>query len=649
MKESNVVHINGPVTVVGDIHGQYYDLIEIFRIGGYCPDTNYLFLGDYVDRGLYSIETISLLTCLKLRYPDRVQLVRGNHESRAVTQTYGFYTECIRKYGSMQVWKYFTDMFDYLTLSVVINNSIFCVHGGLSPTIHVLDQIRIQDRFREIPHEGAIADLVWSDPDPEKEEFSISARGAGYTFGSLVVDRFLHMNGMDHILRAHQLCNAGYQILFDDKLSTVWSAPNYCYRCGNLASILEVGVHGERFFNVFDAAPENDRIMDSTGLGKVRHYSILQTIKQSIDIITSDRDSKRICYFLLLNMSYMFIQLAYGIWTNSLGLISDAIHMFFDCLALSIGLFAAVMSQWPVNDEFTYGYDRIETLAAYFNGVFLVFISLSIITEAIQRLIKPPEMTTHHLLIVSVIGLMVNLVGIFAFQHGHNHSHSHHGHNQSHGHHANMKGVFLHMVADTLGSCGVIVSTLLIQRFGWTGFDPIASLFIAVLIIISVIPLIRQATEVMMLELDDDKVAMVEGTLQEVKSLYGVYNVTHIRFWPYETDSIVGSIHVQVQDDIDTQAMRKAVTDLLQTHISGLKELCVQIELYSAIKRNRSAVSQKGFFHTPMYGGISSTNNAHVNYRPISLSTPPIQYTDNNMNNRPQTMMSVLQKQTKKE
>ncbi|KAG1441579.1 hypothetical protein G6F56_011415 [Rhizopus delemar] len=247
IKESNVVHIKAPVTVVGDIHGQYYDLIEIFRIGGYCPDTNYLFLGDYVDRGLYSVETISLLICLKLRYPDRVQLVRGNHESRAVTQ----------------VWKYFTDMFDFLTLSVVIDNSIFCVHGGLSPTIHVLDQIRIIDRFKEIPHEGAMADLVWSDPDPDKDEFAISARGAGYMFGALVVERFLRMNNMDHILRAHQLCNAGYQVLFDDKLSTVWSAPNYCYRCGNLASILEVGVNGERYFNVFDAAPENERILES--------------------------------------------------------------------------------------------------------------------------------------------------------------------------------------------------------------------------------------------------------------------------------------------------------------------------------------------------------------------------------------------------
>ena len=215
-------------------------------------------IGDYVDRGLFSVETISLLVCLKLRYPHRVHLIRGNHESRGVTQSYGFYTECSRKYGNANVWHYFTDMFDFLTLSVVINDQIFCVHGGLSPSIHSIDQIKIIDRFREIPHEGPMADLVWSDPDPERDEFSLSPRGAGYTFGAQVVKKFLEVNSMSHILRAHQLCQEGYQVLYDDRLSTVWSAPNYCYRCGNMASVLEVSDTGERFFNVFDAAPEND-------------------------------------------------------------------------------------------------------------------------------------------------------------------------------------------------------------------------------------------------------------------------------------------------------------------------------------------------------------------------------------------------------
>lgn len=227
---------------------------------------------------------------MKLRYPNRVHLIRGNHESRGVTQSYGFYTECSRKYGNANVWHYFTDMFDFLTLSVVINDQIFCVHGGkippfwalgvlgpgftsqllnlffcapgLSPSIHSIDQIKVIDRFREIPHEGPMADLVWSDPDPDRDEFSLSPRGAGYTFGAQVVKKFLAVNNMNHILRAHQLCQEGYQVLYDDRLSTVWSAPNYCYRCGNMASVLEVSDTGERFFNVFAAAPENDAVKD---------------------------------------------------------------------------------------------------------------------------------------------------------------------------------------------------------------------------------------------------------------------------------------------------------------------------------------------------------------------------------------------------
>ncbi|KAK9319039.1 Metallo-dependent phosphatase-like protein [Lipomyces orientalis] len=266
IRESNVIHIKAPVSVVGDIHGQFFDLIELFRVGGFPPQTNYLFLGDYVDRGYFSIETISLLTCLKLRYPNRVFLVRGNHESRGISQNYGFYSECKAKYGNSSVWNYFTDMFDYLTLSVVIDDRIFCIHGGLSPNVHSIDQIKVVDRFKEIPHEGPMADLVWSDPDPDKEDFGISTRGAGYTFGAEIVKKFLHVNNMVHILRAHQLCDQGYQVLFDDRLSTVWSAPNYCYRCGNMASVLEVSDTGERTFNVFDAAPENEEYREQQAL-----------------------------------------------------------------------------------------------------------------------------------------------------------------------------------------------------------------------------------------------------------------------------------------------------------------------------------------------------------------------------------------------
>jgi serine/threonine-protein phosphatase 2A catalytic subunit len=123
-KESNVQFVRAPVTVCGDVHGQFYDLIELFKIGGKCPETNYLFMGDYVDRGYYSVETVSLLVALKVRHPGRIFLTRGNHESRQITQVYGFYDECLRKYGNANVWKYLTDLFDYLPLTAVIENSV---------------------------------------------------------------------------------------------------------------------------------------------------------------------------------------------------------------------------------------------------------------------------------------------------------------------------------------------------------------------------------------------------------------------------------------------------------------------------------------------------------------------------------------------
>ncbi|KAI8065547.1 cation efflux family-domain-containing protein [Gongronella butleri] len=361
--------------------------------------------------------------------------------------------------------------------------------------------------------------------------------------------------------------------------------------------------------------------------------SSLAFVKHSLAIILDSQDSKQIFYFLLLNLTYMFVQLAYGVWTNSLGLISDAIHMFFDCLALAIGLFASVMSKWPSNTKYSYGYNRIETISAYFNGIFLVLISISIVMEAIQRLLDPPEMNTQRLLLVSFVGLVVNLVGIFAFNHGHAHGHGHdHGHGQGHhhghdhhGHSANMEGVFLHILADTMGSVGVIISTLLIKWFGWTGFDPIASLMIAILIILSVIPLIKNSASVLMLEVDDASVRAIEGTLAELRELPGVSDIALPRFWPNEAGSLIGSVHVHVGDDVDTQEMRQRVTELLKSHISGLHEVCVQVEPASAIVRQQ----QKGFFHTPnanlsvptppyagVAGGVaSSAIHAPVNYR----------------------------------
>lgn len=275
IEESNVQLVATPVTICGDIHGQLHDLFTLFKTGGKCPDTNYLFLGDFVDRGFYSVESFLLLLTLKVRFPDRMTLIRGNHESRQITTSYGFYDECLRKYGSANVWRMCCDVFDYLSLSALVGGpgGVFCVHGGLSPDINRLDEIRAIDRKQEVPHEGPMCDLLWSDPDdtlgngsdPDDSAASLalrswatSTRGAGFLFGQQPVRLFNQINNTSLIARAHQLILEGYKELFDRELVTVWSAPNYCYRCGNVAAILTINDELERHYDVFEAVQPDD-------------------------------------------------------------------------------------------------------------------------------------------------------------------------------------------------------------------------------------------------------------------------------------------------------------------------------------------------------------------------------------------------------
>jgi serine/threonine-protein phosphatase 2A catalytic subunit len=254
IKEENVQNVSSPVTICGDIHGQFHDLLELFKVGGACPDTNYLFMGDYVDRGFFSVETFTLLILLKVRYPSRIYLTRGNHESRQVTQVYGFYDECQRKYGNANVWKLFTELFDLLPISALVENKFFCLHGGLSPFIATLNDIRQINRIQEIPHEGAMNDLLWSDPE-EREGWSPSPRGAGYIFGQDISTQFNYTNGLQMICRAHQLMPQGYSWCHDKNVCTIFSAPNYCYRCGNQAALMEVDEYMNITFQQFDSAP----------------------------------------------------------------------------------------------------------------------------------------------------------------------------------------------------------------------------------------------------------------------------------------------------------------------------------------------------------------------------------------------------------
>ncbi|KAL8380911.1 hypothetical protein RB595_005280 [Gaeumannomyces hyphopodioides] len=340
MEESNIQPVVTPVVICGDIHGQFYDLLELFRVAGGMPgetsvqapktvttvitsedleppteitdpklkkqikstssitateksptsgaestvqstttvtveggeedersgamqspaaDTRFVFLGDFVDRGYFSLETFTLLMCLKAKYPDRIVLVRGNHESRQITQVYGFYEECQQKYGNASVWKACCQVFDFLVLAAIVDGSVLCVHGGLSPEIRTIDQIRVVARAQEIPHEGAFCDLVWSDPE-DIDTWAVSPRGAGWLFGDKVATEFNHVNRLQTIARAHQLVNEGYKYHFPEKsVVTVWSAPNYCYRCGNVASIMTVDRELNTKFSIFSAVPDDQR------------------------------------------------------------------------------------------------------------------------------------------------------------------------------------------------------------------------------------------------------------------------------------------------------------------------------------------------------------------------------------------------------
>lgn len=267
IEEQNVQPVSCPVTICGDVHGQFNDLLELFRIGGKPPETNYLFMGDYVDRGYYSVKSVELLMCFKVRHKNRITLTRGNHESRQITQVYGFYDECLRIYGNANVWKYFTDLFDYLPLSALVEKQIFCLHGGLSPSIDNLNNIMDQDRVQEVPHEGPMCDLLWSDPD-DRCGWGISPRGAGYTFGQDISEQFNHNNGLTLIARAHQLVMEGYNWCHEKNVVTIFSAPNYCYRCGNQAAIMEIDEHLEYTFLQFDPAPRTREEIEPPNSGR---------------------------------------------------------------------------------------------------------------------------------------------------------------------------------------------------------------------------------------------------------------------------------------------------------------------------------------------------------------------------------------------
>ncbi|CDO96315.1 unnamed protein product [Kluyveromyces dobzhanskii CBS 2104] len=241
--------------------------------------------------------------------------------------------------------------------------------------------------------------------------------------------------------------------------------------------------------------------------------------------LATNKETKSIFSFLLLNTAFMFVQLLYSFRSRSLGLLSDSLHMALDCTSLFLGLLAGIISKYPSSDKYPFALGYLETIAGFTNGVLLIGIVTEIFIESFQRIFNPVTILgTTELLVVSILGLLVNVVGLCAFDHGHDHG----GHESN----DNMRGVFLHVLADTLGSVGVIISTLLTKVFKSQIFDPIASFFIAILILLSSLPLLKSTGSSMLFRVDDKKHALLKNVLNQIVSTPGVTGYTTPRFWP---------------------------------------------------------------------------------------------------------------------
>lgn len=234
-----LLELEAPIKICGDIHGQYYDLLRLFEIGGFPPDANYLFLGDYVDRGRQSLETICLLLAYKIKFPENFFVLRGNHETASINRVYGFYDECKRRY-SVKLWKTFTECFNCLPIAAIIDEKIFCMHGGLSPDLKTMEQIRRIVRPTDVPDQGLLCDLLWSDPDKTIQGWGENDRGVSYTFGVDKVSFFLKRHDLDLICRAHQVVEEGYEFFAKRQLVTLFSAPNYCGEFDNCGAMMSV-------------------------------------------------------------------------------------------------------------------------------------------------------------------------------------------------------------------------------------------------------------------------------------------------------------------------------------------------------------------------------------------------------------------------
>lgn len=268
MQQPMLIEISAPINICGDTHGQYSDLLRLFELGGFPPETNYLFLGDYVDRAKQSIEVITLALCYKLKYPESFFLLRGNHECASLNRIYGFYDECKRRY-SVKLWRIFADCFNCMPAAAVVEDKIFCMHGGLSPDLDSLSQIFDIPRPTDVPDEGLLCDLLWADPDPQSQGWGYNARGVSYTFGHDVISEFLARHDLDLVCRAHQVVEDGYEFQADRKLVTIFSAPNYCGEFDNAGAMMVVSKDLVCSFKIIRPMSHKARISNDEGTTSV--------------------------------------------------------------------------------------------------------------------------------------------------------------------------------------------------------------------------------------------------------------------------------------------------------------------------------------------------------------------------------------------
>ena len=243
-KRENIAILKTPLIICGCINAHFEELNDIFKICGNISETKYLFLGDYVGKGWNGLSTFILLILYLIKYPNNLVLLRGNHDSRMFSNMYGLHSECFKKYSNkdeaQEIFNMINELFDLLQLAAIVDNKYFCVHGGLSPDLKKIEEINYLERKKEIPEKGIIADLIWSDPKEEVNDYVPSQKGVGQFYGEKAVNNFLKENSnIEMIIRSHELVDNGYKYQFNNKLLTVFSAPDYGGRVGNIGVSLK--------------------------------------------------------------------------------------------------------------------------------------------------------------------------------------------------------------------------------------------------------------------------------------------------------------------------------------------------------------------------------------------------------------------------